>query len=182
VGRVSVCRVTSFLPSLAFLRTTTSRLILRDGEKAQGTGNQEQVGRIGQEREEPDARGDTGCGDTRHVLGCKVIQDQSLPEPPLRYEHLPGQGQKHLAIGNAFDRHGGDQPLETPGAQYGHMTAPLAGLRRPHPPAPGRTGVKAAQRLMAAGFKQEYRWTSGRSGSTVQHVFSEAGPVRTTPV
>jgi hypothetical protein len=62
------------------------------------------------------------------------------------------KGQKDRAIGEAFDRHGGDQPLETQGPQHGDMAAPIDGLAGQGPLAPRRPGVEAGHRLMAARF------------------------------
>jgi hypothetical protein len=72
-----------------------------------------------------------------------------------RHERLPQKGEKDLAMGEAFDRHGGDKTLQTQAPQHGEMAPPIDGLRRLCPLAPRRAGVKACQRLMAAGFVEK---------------------------
>jgi hypothetical protein len=111
-----------------------------------------QVGRIRRQIEQPDASGGTGVRHARHLMGFEMIHEEELAWAELRHEHLPQKGQKDLAIGEAFDRHGGDKTLQTQAPQHGDMAPPIDGLRRLCPLAPRRTGVKACQRLMAARF------------------------------
>jgi hypothetical protein len=75
-----------------------------------------------------------------------------LAGPELRQQHLVQEGPKDRAIGEAFDRHGRDPPLKTPGAEHGPMAAPIDRLSRLRALAPRRTGVEAGDRLMAARF------------------------------
>jgi len=85
-------------------------------------------------------------------MGFEVIHNEDLAWTKLRQQHLVQKGQKDLAIGEAFDRHGGDQPLETQGPEHGEMPAPIDWLASQGPLAPRRTGVEAGHRLMAARF------------------------------
>jgi hypothetical protein len=88
-------------------------------------------------------------------MGFEIIHEEDLAWAELRHEHLPQKGEKDLAIGEAFDRHGGDKTLQTQAPQHGDMATPIDGLRRLCPLAPRRTGVKAGQRLMAARFVEK---------------------------
>ena len=75
-----------------------------------------QVGRIRREVEQSDTSSGTGVRDPRHFMGCEIVHDEDLAWPELRHKHLPQQSKKDLAIGEAFDRHGGDETLETQGS------------------------------------------------------------------
>ena len=77
--------------------------------------------------------------------------------PELRHQHLPHKGEKDRAIGEAFDRHGGDKPLQTQPPQHGNMAPPIDGLRRLCSLAPRRTGVKTGYCLMAARFVEKHQ-------------------------
>ena len=88
----------------------------------------------------------------RVPISSMVLTEADLAWAELRHEHLLQQGEKDLAIGEAFDRHGGDKTLQTQAPQHGDMAPPIDGLRRLGPLAPRRAGVKAGQRLMAARF------------------------------
>ena len=109
-----------------------------------------EIGRIRREVEQPDARGSTGVRDARHLVGFEIIHDEDLTWPELWHEYLLQKSQKDFAVGEPFDRHGRDQPLETQGAEHGHRAAPIDGLGRLRALAPGCPGVEAGHRLMAA--------------------------------
>ena len=111
-----------------------------------------EIGRIRWEREQPDASGGTRGRHSRDLMDCEIIHDEDVTGPELWQQHPMQKGQQDRAIGEACDRHGRDQPLKTQGAEHGHMAPPMDRLGRLRALAPGRTGVEASHRLMAARF------------------------------
>jgi hypothetical protein len=91
----------------------------------------------------------------RVPISSMVLTEADLAWAELWHEHLPHTGENDLAIGDAFDRHGGDKTLQTQAPQPGEMAPPIDGLRRLGPLAPRRAGVRARQRLTAASFGEK---------------------------
>jgi hypothetical protein len=88
-------------------------------------------------------------------MSFAIVQKADLAWTELRQEHLPQTREKDLAVGEAFDGHGRDKPLQTQAPQHGEMATPSDRLRRLCPLPPRRPGVKAGQRLMAASFVEK---------------------------
>jgi hypothetical protein len=59
-----------------------------------------------------------------------MIHDPHLPWAELRDSHLAEKGQKDVALGEAFDGHGGHHPVTPQGAKYRDVTALINGRRR----------------------------------------------------
>jgi hypothetical protein len=78
--------------------------------------NRGEVGRIRWQLEEADTSGGTGGRHACDLRGCESIHDENLAGTELRHPYRTQKGQKALAIRKAFNRHGGDQALETQGA------------------------------------------------------------------
>jgi hypothetical protein len=90
-------------------------------------------------------------------MGFEIIHDENLAWPELRHQPFPQKGEKDRAIGEAFDRHGGNKALQTQAPQHGEMAPPIDGLRRRGSLAPRRPGVKTGHGLMAARFIEKHQ-------------------------
>jgi hypothetical protein len=90
-------------------------------------------------------------------MGFEISHDEDLAWPELRHQHLPQKGEKDRAVGEAFDRHGGNQSLQTQASQHGDMAPPIDGLRRLGSLAPRRPGVKTGHGLRAARFVEKHQ-------------------------
>jgi hypothetical protein len=88
-----------------------------------------QVRRIWRQREQASSRRRHCLCDASHLVGIEMIPDDHRPWAELRDQPRAEKGQQDVAIGDAFDGHGGHDPVKPPGPKPRDVTAPLDGLR-----------------------------------------------------
>ena len=129
-----------------------------------------QVWRIGRKIEQASSRRRNCLCDAGHFVDFEIIHDDHLPWAELRDQHLAEKGQKDVAIGEAFDGHGGHDPVKPQGTKHRDVPAPIDGLRRMGALAAGGACIIACQGLMAPGLIKKDQGVGGHLLQGVEKV------------